>query len=338
MTMTQTSINIQPVKAGSRQHNNREKDLPYVRSELTYLNESWIADEKMTIERHLDDIKKDFHSHHGKRLHAKATPIREGVVVIKPDTTIEQLRNACAICEQAFGIKPLEIYLHKDEGHHRAKVWKSNLHAHIVFSWYDFKTHTTVKLNRDDTSRLQDIFAEALKMERGVSSDVKHLSAVQYKNHVEDQRVIELQAEINDLEGEILDQTEQMIVMLHQNQFVANTAVNHFDALAEDIVPTAADLQSRNHLHNLANENVEKVITDNRFYGYVKQLLKTLQAVTHSIVKMYNAMCVLRPALRHENDRLKAENNELRKKVTGLSYTVMTMKEKSNVAQKKKGI
>lgn len=48
---------------------------------------------------------------------AGCSPIREGVLLIKADTTLNDLRRFCDICEQRWGITPIQIFIHKDEGH-----------------------------------------------------------------------------------------------------------------------------------------------------------------------------------------------------------------------------
>ena len=50
----QTSIHVQPVKGGSEQHNKREKELDYIRAELSHLNDYW---EKDTQAARLENIK-----------------------------------------------------------------------------------------------------------------------------------------------------------------------------------------------------------------------------------------------------------------------------------------
>ncbi|MEO3656671.1 mobilization protein, partial [Phocaeicola vulgatus] len=49
-------------------------------------------------------------------------------------------------------------------------------HAHVVFDWTQ-PNGKSVRLSRDDMAELQTIASETLGMERGVSSDRKHLSA-----------------------------------------------------------------------------------------------------------------------------------------------------------------
>ena len=191
--MAQTSIHICPVKNGSEQHNERLKEMEHIRKDLSHLNQSWKSPDYPNINEQLAAIRADYQKSHGKKMHAKATPIREAVVVIQEGTTMQQLRSACNECYRRFGIQAMQIYTHLDEGYSHAKEWKPNRHAHIVFNWYDFGKHITCKLNKYDTMELQSIFALYLQMERGVSSDRKHLNAIQQKNAAEEKRLAEME-------------------------------------------------------------------------------------------------------------------------------------------------
>lgn len=187
--MSKTSIHIKPCNIGSsEQHNQRLKHLDYVRPELSKLNESWVG--VADLPAHLEHLKTLVKEKTGRKMQAKATPIREGVIVIKQDTTIEQLKGFATAIEQRWGIKTLQIYTHKDEGHTDSEgTWKPNLHAHIVFDWIDHNTGKSIKLSKQDTAEMQTMVADCLEMVRGESSDVKHLGAVQYKNKEEAERL-----------------------------------------------------------------------------------------------------------------------------------------------------
>lgn len=189
----QTSINIQPVKGGSEQHNKREKPLDYVRSELSHRNAYWESD---TQSSRLALIRELYHANTGQRMQSKATPIREGVVVVHDGTTMADLHRLAKAYEDRFGIKTFQIALHKDEGHMNAKEWKANLHAHLVFDWTDDKGKT-IKLNRSDMVAMQTLTAEVLGMERGVSSDKTHLSSLQFKVEREQKKLEEIEEAIN---------------------------------------------------------------------------------------------------------------------------------------------
>ena len=186
--MAQTSVHIKAAKSGALEHNERTRKLDHVRADLTPNNQNWHASGYSGNADLLAEIKADYQQAHGKKLHAKATPVREGVVVIQKDTTMAQLLAAARRCEEEFGIQVKAVSMHMDEGHYQEGPtplqpgpWVGNYHAHVTWSWYNWQTHTTCKLDREDTARMQDIFAEALAMERGLSSTKKGLSAIQYK-------------------------------------------------------------------------------------------------------------------------------------------------------------
>lgn len=187
--MSKTSIHIEPCKIGSsEQHNQRLKHLDYVRPDLSHQNERWVG--VADLPAHLDNLQTLVKDKTGRSMQAKATPIREGVIVIKQDTTIAQLRGLADAIEQRWGIKTLQIYTHKDEGHTDSDgSWKPNLHAHIVFDWVNHDTGKSIKLSKQDMAEMQTMVADCLEMVRGESSDIKHLGAIQYKTQAEEQRL-----------------------------------------------------------------------------------------------------------------------------------------------------
>lgn len=187
--MSKTSIHIEPCKIGSsEQHNQRLKHLDYVRPDLSHQNKRWVG--VADLPAHLDNLKTLVKDKTGRSMQAKATPIREGVIVIKQDTTIAQLRGLADAIEQRWGIKTLQIYTHKDEGHTDSDgSWKPNLHAHIVFDWVNHDTGKSIKLSKQDMAEMQTMVADCLEMVRGESSDIKHLGAIQYKTQAEEQRL-----------------------------------------------------------------------------------------------------------------------------------------------------
>lgn len=189
----QTSVNVQPVKGGSEEHNKREKQLDYVRKDLSHLNQYWESD---TQANRLVNIKALYQSKTGQKMQAKATPIREGVVVIQESTTMEDLHRLADAYRDRLGIEVFQIAIHRDEGYQHSKEWKPNLHAHLVFDWTNHETGKSVKLNRQKMAEMQTITAEVLGMERGKSSEKKHLTAQQYKAEAEAQRAEQLQEQV----------------------------------------------------------------------------------------------------------------------------------------------
>lgn len=241
--MAKTSIHIEPCKIGSsEQHNQRLKHLDYVRPELSHLNESWVG--VADLPAHLNDIKTLVKEKTGRAMQAKATPIREGVIVIKQDTTIEQLRGLATAIEQRWGIKTLQIYTHKDEGHTDSEgAWKPNLHAHIVFDWVDHTTGKSIKLSRQDMAEMQTMVADCLEMVRGESSDLKHLGAIQYKTQAEAERLRTLKEQTMKEEQareqaraeakQVTIETAEQIIERNQRPVIGPKWSNAFDELKE---------------------------------------------------------------------------------------------------------
>ena len=177
--MAKTSIHIQPVKGGSEEHNKRLKELDYVRKDLTHLNKTWEGDSQAN---RLESIKERYKATTGQKLQKKATPIREGVVVTDGNVTMHNLFDFAEKLRSRFSIDCFQISLHADEGSWQEDgTWKPNLHAHMVFDWTDHESGKSIKLNRQQMAEIQTLCADCMEMERGVSSDVQHLSAIQFK-------------------------------------------------------------------------------------------------------------------------------------------------------------
>lgn len=216
----QTSIHVQPVKGGSEQHNKREKELDYIRPELSHLNEYW---EKDTQTDRLENIKSRYLKSTGQKMQSKATPIREAVVVIKSETTMEDLKKLSDAYRQRFGIDTFQIAIHKDEGYPKGE-WKPNLHAHLVLDWTNQETGKSLKLNRQDMVEMQTITAEVLQMDRGVSSDKQHLMAQQYKSFAEEAKLKKLEEERARKEKQMKDELERFKVAKARKDAAIETA------------------------------------------------------------------------------------------------------------------
>lgn len=241
--MKKTSINIQPMKAGSERHNLRHKELSYIRKDLSHLNESWFDPryEGKSMNEVREDIAHRYKTAVGQKMQKTAQPLREAVVVIGDSTTMEQLRQLATAMERQFGIKTMQIHIHRDEGHSTAhpsqkgEEWKPNLHAHLCLDWTK-PNGKSLALNQLHMSQLQTMTAEILGMERGVSSDVKHLSAVQYKNKKEAERSLALQQQNENLQAEIVQCQDSNEQLRAENE--------ELQQKAELIRKTVAELQS----------------------------------------------------------------------------------------------
>ena len=221
-TTAKASEHIKPCNiAQSERHNRRDADyiaslnpaMLYIRKDLAHLNEVYVAPdmEGVSLQQHYGDIRimvkqktgramqeKDvkFMDKKGKqRVRQGCSPIREGVVNIKPDTTMEDLLRYVERVHERWGIRAIQIHIHKDEGHYEVMEqreqcqaslnivesrqnsaepatenpasWEPNYHAHIIWDWMDHDTGKSFKLNAEDMSAIQDLVAETLDMQRG---------------------------------------------------------------------------------------------------------------------------------------------------------------------------
>ncbi len=197
-TTAKASEHIKPCNiAQSERHNRRDADyiaslnpaMLYIRKDLAHLNEVYVAPdmEGVSLQQYYEDIRvmvkqktgramqeKDvkFTDKKGKqRVRQGCSPIREGVVNIKPDTTMEDLLRYVKRVHERWGIRAIQIHIHKDEGHYEdtndPASWEPNYHAHIIWDWMDHNTGKSFKLNAEDMSAIQDLVAETLDMQRG---------------------------------------------------------------------------------------------------------------------------------------------------------------------------
>lgn len=205
-----TSINIKPCNLGSSSpHNKRSaeylanirKEKFYIRTDLMARNEAWVSSQlgDTSLTDYYNQIAAMVKEKTGRAMQTKdrervnkktgkvtivrgSTPLKEGVVVIKEDTTMEQLQKFCKVCNERWGITALQVFIHRDEGHYGKPgdnaTWKPNLHAHIVWDWMNHETGKSCKLDEKAMSEMQTVLAECLDMERGISKEItgkKHL-------------------------------------------------------------------------------------------------------------------------------------------------------------------
>lgn len=270
--MAKTCIRVEACKIGSAErHNLRSKELDYIRPELTHRNEQWV--ERPIAEVH-QDIAEKYKATTGQGLQKKATPIREGVIVISDDTTLRQLQNLAERLEERFGIHAFQIYTHKDEGSNvwdgMEEGWKPNYHAHMIFDWTDGHTGKTIKLNQQDMAEMQTITAECLNMERGVSSDRKHLSAIQYKNQMETEKAGQLQRDIEQLGREYSTGTQ----IVNEVQEELNAARKELKNMKTDIhINEAKEAAAK------AGKTVFNAVTSVFNVGEVKRQAKEIETL-----------------------------------------------------------
>ena len=232
---TKSSIHIKPCRiASSEAHNRRTAEYMrnigesriYIVPELSTDNEQWINPDFGTPElrTHYDNIKQMVKEKTGRAMQDKererkgkngkiikvagCSPIREGVLLIRPDTTLADVRKFGEECQRRWGITPLQIFLHKDEGHwlngqpeaedkesfQVGNRWfKPNYHAHVVFDWMNHETGKSRKLNDEDMATMQTLASDILLMERGQAKTVTGKEHLERNDFIIEKQKAELQ-------------------------------------------------------------------------------------------------------------------------------------------------
>ena len=212
--MAISSFNIQPSSGNATVHNHRVFDVAYaIDSEVNNEYQSF-----KNINQTRNEIYADYKEFHNKKLNTKATPIREAVVNLNEEHTMSDMIKLKEVLEEKYKWQILDIAIHRDEGHINEQGEKVlNLHAHIVFSNYDFETHTSLKHNRKDMQDLQTIVAETLNMQRGETDSKKvRLSHHEYKRAMQEvaTKTQDLREEIKELKSYNFKDTQKEISSL----------------------------------------------------------------------------------------------------------------------------
>lgn len=213
-----TSINFKAVKSDSETHNFRKKTFDYIRKDLTSKNEYWI---EQKIADRIQQIEAYCKEKSGRKLQKNAMPVREAVVVIKEDTTMLELQNLAKRLEEELKIRVFQIAIHKDEGHtdKDTKDWKPNYHAHLVADWQDLETGKTLKHQSYHYSKMQDLTAECLNMERGISGSKGRLEAIEFKIQQKEEDLKVLEEKYDTMKSEMsFKKSEDLVVK--ENDFL----------------------------------------------------------------------------------------------------------------------
>lgn len=234
--MAKTMVKFRAAALNCDRHNKREKQLGHTRPELQPADKNkwmWEAPGKQSVYMMRKQAEKEYHAipvvAHGKHgdyithksLPKNAVPVKEAVVKIKKETSIEQLRHLAAFWEKKYGIRAVGIYIHLDEGHWGTlkdgqtedmyrrddgkewkrmnefgewEYWKPNYHAHIDFDWFDHKKGRCISLDKQDMRHIEDDSAFMLRMERGTPktiSGVQGIDTWDFKKQEESKRLAE---------------------------------------------------------------------------------------------------------------------------------------------------
>ena len=335
-----TSINIKPCNLGSSSpHNKRSaeylanirKERFYIRTDLMARNEMWVSSQlgDTSLTDYYNQIAAMVKEKTGRAMQTKdrervnkktgkvtivrgSTPLKEGVVVIKEDTTMEQLQKFCKVCNERWGVTVLQVFIHRDEGHYGIPgdntTWKPNLHAHVVWDWMNHDTGKSCKLDEKAMSEMQTVLAECLEMERGISKDITG------KEH--------------------LERTDFILAKQKQEAEQAKAEKEAALAAKEKAEKERQTIEGENKAKEQYRQSLDCEIADKE-----RQLKDERKAKMDSILDSVGSLVGVgkSAAIEKENAKLKAENERIRKafpdtvknKVTELTQALIAEKRKA---------
>jgi hypothetical protein len=227
----------------SERHNRRDADYIaslnpktlYIRQDLSPNNESYVTPDvegqslqelyeaiKMMVKqktgRAMQERMVEYTDKKGKKkMRNGSSPLRESVVNIKPDTTMEDLRQYAQRVQDRWGVRAIQIHIHRDEGHYKdpenPETWMPNLHAHIIWDWMNHETGKSYKLSKKNMSELQDMAAETLEMERGKRKEetgAEHLIRTDFIRQKQEKDLQAIQGEIEKKKSELQEQKDEI--------------------------------------------------------------------------------------------------------------------------------
>ena len=313
-----TSINFKVAKSDSEIHNFRKKSFDYIRKDLTHKNEYWM---EQKISDRIQKIESYCKEKSGRKLQKNAMPVREAVVVIKENTTMQDLHNLSKKLEEELNIRIFQIAIHKDEGHYDkdTKEWKPNYHAHLVADWQDLQTGKTLKHQSFHYSKMQDLAAECLEMERGVSGSLARLEAVEFKIKKKEEDLNILDERYNEMKSEMEPKNAEDLIVI-ESDFLGfqkiktdKTIENYKKALKTNniqLLKNKTELDSKEKLITELKTNIESLKKEVLHFKSKNSALLTNETIFAVEKKKYLDSVVDTLEKTIKNERLKVSFHE----------------------------
>ena len=366
-SISKASDHIKPCNiAQSEQHNKRDEDYIkslnpkrlYIRTDLTRLNETytpsllrgislqdyydWLKDMvKKKTGRAMQERDVEYIDKKGRnRVRRGSSPLREGVVNIKPNTTMSDLQRYAQAVHERWGITAIQIHIHKDEGHFEnpddVSTWQPNYHAHFIWDWMDHVTGKSYKLDAKDMSAMQDLVAEVLDMERGQKKSetgLDHLERNDFIIQKQESKKKQLQKETDDLLSALNSYTkatkvkkEDLIVPMLETDPLVKNAYKAMMAELDIPIPSFKQKEWRDE----RKKAVKEILTDMQTElhqakeAQKKDILKLGKSLYDMAMEHIQELIEQDKQLHKENERLAAENEELKDKISRMDDKAIT--------------
>lgn len=359
-TNAKASIHIKPCNiAQSEAHNRRDKEYLksldpkkiYIRLDLTSENETYISPGMggKTLQEYLNMLRDMVKEKTGRAMQEEdvkykdkngkthtrrgSSPLREGVVVIKETTTMEDLLKFTDSVQERWGINAIQIHIHRDEGHYedvdRRMGWKPNLHAHIVWDWMDHSTGKSRKLNVKDMSQMQDLLAEVLEMQRGQRKSETGLEHLERNDFILKKQEAKNQALREDRDNLLstLKSIGNAMDIKEEDLFVHNLATDPLvnaalESINSELATPFPVLGGKEEWRTDRLKAVKKILTDLQTKlieakaAQKEEIQRAGKALYKQTKKNIADIIEKNQKLQSEKDRLTKENSELKEKLS----------------------
>lgn len=291
-----SSINFQKVESCSKcerhfDNDHRRNDLEYVFNDRIEMNQSYTYPElkDSSLSEYKAQLEVMAKEKTGRKMQSKASPIKEGVINLNEKAGMKELRKFAKGLQLKFGVKPLRIEIHEDEGYQNkvSNEISYNRHAHLVVDWMDHDTGKSLKLNAFDMRDIQDLLAETLGMERGEKVDLgviesefegritrknirrgkgkKHLTPIEYKDKREREKAQNLRERLLEYKeqgrwGKVLGKDKK----IDFNKSLENMIdlLDAHDHLQEQYSTQRTELSALTNEHDKLGRNYMKIKND----------------------------------------------------------------------------
>lgn len=262
------------------------------------------------------------------------------VVNINENHTLQDLKELANKIEQKYGIQPIQIAIHRDEGHYLKDIngeylkdenndfiFDPNLHAHIEFFTLDkqginrYKSKDRYKIHKE----LQTLVADELGMERGKDYAMlnerppQHLNRQEYAKHkaIAERKALKEQYQIQEhrfLKAELAKLKDVNEINKELREQLKQNGANRADyaKLEQEVNYYRQKIRDR--------ELITKDELDKFKLDYLNKLDENMVKITK---------------LENENKTIKEQNQTLQSQILELNNSLVEIKDEFNLARTK---
>ena len=344
-TNAKASIHIKPCNiAQSEAHNRRDNDYLkaldpkkiYIRTDLTHKNESYVSpimngktlqeyyvSEKAVVKeltgRAMQEKDVEYTDKNGKkRVRHGSSPLREGVVIVKENTTMDDLMKFTDAVQERWGIRAIQIHIHRDEGHYE-----------------DSEEKTGWKPNYPDMSKMQDLLAEILKMQRGQKKSetgLEHLERnefIQKKQEAKNQALKEETDKLADTLNSICKAMDIKEEEFYVHELATDPLVNEAREAIKKELDIPIPMLGKDEWKAERKKAVKKILTDLQTKlmeakaTQKEEILRAGKALYKQTKKDIADKIEQNRILHEANEKLTAENTRLKEKLASVDETAV---------------